>query len=315
MTKLDEKEIIKIFQQSFGNKKFVSEDVETFKLGKNLGVIKTDTLVESTDIPPKMKLSEAARKSVVACVSDFAAKGIRPLYGIISVTIPRKYSRKKVKEIADGFKDASREFGFRILGGDTNEGKELVMSVSFFGISDKIIHRNGAKIGDSIIVTGSFGNVTAGLRHILEKKKAEKKFAKKIRKAVFHPIPRLDFGVSAGRYLSSAMDSSDGLSTTLVEMAAQSKKKFVITNLPKDPKLEGFATQNRLDVTDLVFNGGEEYEIVGTVPQKNLEKIKQIAKAYKISLIEIGRVEKGRGVFLADKNMKIESGGWLHFRR
>ncbi|MBM2852450.1 MAG: thiamine-monophosphate kinase [Candidatus Nitrosotenuis sp.] len=314
MTKLDEKEIIKIFQQSFGNKKFVAEDVETFKLGKNLGVIKTDTLIESTDIPPEMKLSEAARKSVVACVSDFAAKGVRPLYCIISVSIPRKYSRAKVKEIADGFRDASREFGFRILGGDTNEGKELVLSVSFFGISDKIVHRGGAKIGDSIIVTGSFGNVTAGLRHLLERKKAEKKFAKKIKRAVFHPIPRLDFGVSAGRYLSSAMDSSDGLSTTLVEMAAKSKKKFVIANLPKDPELERFATQNGLDAVDLVFNGGEEYEIVGTVPQKNLKKIKQIAKARKISLIEIGRVEKGHGVFLADKNMRIESGGWLHFR-
>jgi thiamine-monophosphate kinase len=314
MAKLDEKEIIKIFQQSFGNKKFVSEDVETFKLGKNLGVIKTDTLVEGTDIPPQMKLSEAARKSIVACVSDFAAKGVRPLYCIISVSIPRKYSRKKIKEIADGFRDASREFGFRILGGDTNEGKELVMSVSFFGISSHIVHRRGAKIGDSVITTGPFGNVSAGLRHLLEGKRGEKKFAKKIKNSVFHPIPRLDFGVAAGRYLSSAMDSSDGLSTTLVEMAEQSKKKFVIANIPSDPELERFATLNRLDVLDLVFNGGEEYEIVATIPQRNLKKIKQIAKSHKIPLIEIGMVEKGSGVFLSDHNMKIKSGGWLHFR-
>ena len=312
MTKLDEKEIIKIFQKSVGNK--TAEDVETFRLGKNLGVIKTDTLVESTDIPPGMKLSEAARKSVVACVSDFAAKGVRPLYGIISVAIPRKYSAKKIKEIADGFSDASREFGFRILGGDTNEGKELVMSVSVFGISHDIVRRSGAKIGDSIIVTGPFGNTSAGLKLLLKKKKAEQKFARKIKNAVYHPAPRLEFGVSAGRYISSAMDSSDGLSTTLVEMASQSKKKFVITNLPKDSELEQFAAQNRLDMMDLVFNGGEEYEIVGTVPQRNLKKIRQIAKLNKIPLIEIGRVEKGCGVFLAEKNKKIKSGGWLHFR-
>ncbi|MBI5147158.1 MAG: thiamine-phosphate kinase [Thaumarchaeota archaeon] len=309
MTKLNEKEIIKIFQKSFG--RFVSEDVEIFKLGKKLGVIKTDTLVESTDIPPKMKLSDAARKSVVACVSDFASKGVLPLYCIISVTIPRKYSAKKIKEIADGFRGASREFGFKILGGDTNEGKELVLSVSFFGISDRIVHREGAKIGDSIIVTGPFGNASAGLRHVMDGKKAESKFANKIKHTVYHPMPRLGFGVSAGKYLSSAMDSSDGLSTTLVEMAAQSEKKFVISNLPMDPALEKFARQNKLDVIDLVFNGGEEYEIVGTAPQRNLKKIKQIAKSRRITLIEIGQVERGHGVFFADK--KIESGGWLHF--
>ena len=309
MTNLDEKEIIKIFQKGFA--KFVSEDVETFSLGKKIGVIKTDTLVESTDIPPKMKLSDAARKSIVACVSDFAAKGVRPSYCIISVSIPRKYSAKKIKEIADGFRNASKEFGFKILGGDTNEGKELVLSVSFFGISDKIVRRSGAKIGDSIIVTGPFGNASAGLKHVMSGKKAEPKFARKIKKTVYHPMPRLGFGVSAGRYLSSAMDSSDGLSTTLVEMATQSGKKFAINSLPMDPELEQFAKQNRLDVIDLVFNGGEEYEIVATAPQKNLKKIKQIAKSRKVSLIEIGRVEKGHGVFLADK--KIESGGWLHF--
>ena len=311
MTKLDEKEIIKIFQKSLGNK--TSEDVETFRLGKNLGVIKTDTLVESTDIPPGMKLSDAARKSVVACVSDFAAKGVWPLYGIVSVTIPRKYSAKKIKEIADGFADASKEFGFSILGGDTNEGKELVLSVSVFGVSRSIVRRGGAKIGDSIIVTGPFGNTSAGLRLLLEKKKAGPKFARKIKRSVYHPVPRLGFGILAARYLSSAMDSSDGLSTTLVEMSSQSKKKFTITNIPKEPELERFAAQNRLDVTDLVFNGGEEYEIVGTAPQVNLKKIRQIAKMNKISLIEIGVVKKGGGVFL-ENNKRIKSGGWLHFR-
>ena len=147
MTRLDEKEIIRIFQKSLGKK--TSEDVETFRLGSNLGVIKTDTLVESTDIPPGMTLHDAARKSVVACVSDFAAKGVWPLYGVVSVAMPRRYSAKKIKQVADGLRDAAREFGFSILGGDTNEGKELVMSVSVFGISQRIVRRSGAKAGDS----------------------------------------------------------------------------------------------------------------------------------------------------------------------
>ncbi|MDC0928040.1 thiamine-phosphate kinase, partial [Nitrosopumilus sp.] len=75
MIKLDENKIINIFQTKLGNKKFISEDVEIFTLGKVKIIAKTDTMVQSTDIPKKMKLSDAARKSVIACVSDFASKG------------------------------------------------------------------------------------------------------------------------------------------------------------------------------------------------------------------------------------------------
>ena len=110
MTTLDESAIIKIFQNKLGNKRFVSEDVETFSLGKNKIVAKIDTLVESTDIPKKMKLSDAARKSIVACISDFASKGIKPQYGIISVNLPKSISRSKIVEIAKGFKKACEEF-------------------------------------------------------------------------------------------------------------------------------------------------------------------------------------------------------------
>lgn len=310
MAKLDESQIIRIFQKRFGS--LVSEDVESFRLGKGLGAIKIDTLVESTDVPPGMTPAEAARKSIVACVSDFASKGVRPLYGTISVTIPRSYSEKKIKELAEGFAKSSREFGFRILGGDTNEGMEMIISVSLFGTSDKITYRNGARSGDSIIVTGPFGNSYAGLKHVMQGKKAERKFARKIKSAVYRPAPRLGFGVLAARYFSSSMDSSDGLSTTLNEMAKQSKKKFEITVLPHDSDLEKFASQNRLDIEDLILNGGEEYEIVATVPQKNLKKVKQIAKSHKIPLAEIGTVRNGGGVFYSGK--RIRPGGWLHFR-
>ena len=145
MKKLNERKIIQIFQKNMGNKKFVSEDVEFFRIGKTNCVAKIDTLVESTDIPIGMKLHDAARKSVVACVSDFASKGVKPQYGMVSITIPKKLSKKKINDIAIGLGRASREFGFRFLGGDTNEGKEIVIQVSLFGSAKKIVRRKGAK--------------------------------------------------------------------------------------------------------------------------------------------------------------------------
>ena len=94
MKKLDESEIIKKFQSVFGEKNFVSEDVESFSIGKTQVIVKVDTLVQSTDIPPQMSLKDAARKSIVACVSDFASKGVKPEFGIISVNLPSNISAK-----------------------------------------------------------------------------------------------------------------------------------------------------------------------------------------------------------------------------
>lgn len=316
MNRLDERQIIKIFQKSFLGKKFVSEDVESFKIGKGFGIIKTDTLVEGTDVPPSMNPLQIARKSIVAPVSDFASKGVRPRYCIISVSLPRNYSKSKIYQLAKGFRKAANEFGFKILGGDTNEGKELVISVTLFGLVNKFTRRSGARKGDLIVVTGTFGTASAGLEILLHGKKASAAFMRLCKKAVLTPKPRLNFGLLASRYLTSAIDSSDGLSTTLNELSKQSNKKFVITQIPKDDRLDEFARSNNLDLIDLVFNGGEEYEIVATVPPKNLGIIKKIANKKKIKLIMIGRVETGSGVFLQrnQKIIRIKDRGWSHFR-
>jgi thiamine-monophosphate kinase len=244
-------------------------------------------------------------------VSDFAAKGVRPLYGIISISLPQKISKSKIAQLAKGFRDASKEFGFKILGGDTNQAKEIVISVTLVSLASKITHRGGARAGDIIVVSGPFGYSAAGLEIVLNGKNAVPKFRKLAKDAVFQPTPRLDFGIKSSRLLSSAMDSSDGLSTCLVNMAEQSKKKFVLSRVPGANGLEEFASSNHLDFLDLAFNGGEEYEIVATVSPRNLGKLKKIARDTKTNLIEIGHVQKGSGVFLKN-NTRIENAGWSH---
>ncbi|KFM15327.1 Thiamine-monophosphate kinase protein [Marine Group I thaumarchaeote SCGC AAA799-O18] len=316
MSRLSEKKIIKIFQNKLNNGSFVPEDVELFKTGKKHFVVKVDTLVESTDIPPKAKLQDSVRKSLVSCISDFAAKGVKPVFGIVSLTIPKRYSKLNIVNLAVGVKKTAKEFQIKILGGDTNEGKELVISFSLFGFSKKIVKRNGAKINDLIICSGPFGYSKAGLSILLKNKKCLKKFETKAKRAVFRPSCRLDFGLKNKNYFSSSMDSSDGLSTTLNEMSNQSKRKFVITQLPSEKDVFVFANSNRLNVNDLVFNGGEEYEIVATVNPTHIAKIKKYAKRNKIRLYEIGYVTKGRGVFHQKngKLIRIRDEGWRHFQ-
>jgi thiamine-monophosphate kinase len=316
MTKLNENEIINIFQTKLGNKKFVSEDVEKFTLGKTKIIAKIDTMVQSTDIPQKMELSDAARKSIIACVSDFASKGVKPQYGIISINLPKSISKKEVKDIAKGFKKACEEYEISIVGGDTNEGKEIVFNICILGNSNQIITRKGANEKDVIFTTGPFGYTSVGLDILLNNKKKISTLIKKSIKTVTNPKPRLNYGLRNKKYFTSAMDSSDGLSTTLNEMSKQSKKKFIINKIPIDTNLNNYLKKQNKDLNKAVFHGGEEYEFVFTIPSKYKKIIIKNAKLLKTPIIEIGYVTFGKGVYLEDKGKKIrlKDLGWKHFK-
>jgi thiamine-monophosphate kinase len=113
------------------------------------------------------------------------------------------------------------------------------------------------------------------------------------------------------------MDSSDGLSTTLNEMAKQSKCKFVINNIPSKEDIENFSLKHKKNFEALVFHGGEEYEIVFTVSKKYKSKIIKNAALSKTPIIEVGHVTKGKGVFV-EKNKKyvlLQDLGWHHFKQ
>ena len=312
MKKLNEKEIIRIIK----NKDTISEDVEIFNLGNEQCAACVDTLVESTDIPKGSKLSDISRKSVVSSVSDFAAKGIIPKFCIISLTLPKTISKKQVQELSKGFSKACKEFRIQLLGGDTNQGTEISMHVVLFGNVKEYTKRKGAKIGDIICTTGPFGYTAAALDIILKKRKSSKAFSTKSKNLFFKPKPRLEFGHKSISYTSSSIDSSDGLSSCLIELSKQSKKKFLITKIPTNNDVKEFSEKNNTSLNRLVFDGGEEFELVFTVTPKNLKKIHALGKKNKISIFEIGHVSKGKGVFFDDGNnlFKIKDNGWQHFR-
>ena len=152
---------------------------------------------------------------------------------------------------------------------------------------------------------------------MLKNKKYSKRFGVKAKKAVFRPNCKLVFGLKNKNYFSSAMDSSDGLSTTLIEMSNQSKSKFIINKLPTEADVVDFANSNKLNIKNLVFNGGEEYEIVSTINPRHITRVKKYAKKHHIRLYEIGFVSKGTGVFYQEnkKLIRIKDGGWQHFQK
>ena len=312
MKKLNEKEIIKIIN----SKHISSEDVEIFNLGNEQCAVCVDTLVESTDIPKGSKLSDISRKSVISSLSDFAAKGAIPKFCIVSLTLPKTISKKQVEDLSKGFSNACKEFKIQLLGGDTNQGNEISIHVVLFGRARNLIKRNGARVEDVICTTGPFGYTASALEIITNKRKFVRSFSTKSKDLFFKPKPRLKFGQESINYITSSIDSSDGLSSCLNELSSQSRKKFLITKIPTNKDVREFSDKNKIDLNRLVFDGGEEFELVFTVAPKNLKRIHVLAKKNKISIFEIGRVSKGKGVFFDDGNDSfiIRDEGWQHFR-
>ena len=293
-----------------------NDDITTVKVRSRILAFSCDMFVRSTDAPKQMRLWQVARKSVVSCASDFACKGVKPLASLISLGIPRNFTREDVIELARGFSRAERELCVNIVGGDTNESKELVIDCCMVGLATKISRRSGARRGDLIITSGPFGYSSAGLKIMQKKARAKSNFSTKAKNSVLIPKVRLGFGSALANYATSAMDSSDGLAITLYELSKRSKKKFIIDCLPTTKEVREFAKTNGYDINSLVLEGGEEYEIVATLPKHNLKRVLVLARESKSRVFVIGYVDGGRGIFMKQgkKLERIEERGWEHLR-
>ncbi|MFQ6065405.1 MAG: thiamine-phosphate kinase [Candidatus Bathyarchaeia archaeon] len=286
-----------------------------------LAVLKTDMLVGKTDVPPGMSLWQAARKAVVMNVSDLAAKGVKPTAILTSIGIPRGYTRGDIQQIGRGLNAGAREYDAYILGGDTNEAADLIISCSLLGICEKqhLIRRSGAKPGDLVAVTGFFGKQAGGLRILMENLSAPPKVRKELVHAVFMPHARLKEGLALAetKAVTASIDSSDGLAWSLHEISRASNVGFIIDNLPVASEVVEFAEIHNLDPIELSLYGGEEYELVVTVKQQLWGEAERAVRRIGGSLIEIGRATEEKHLLLKSEGemIPIEARGWEHFKK
>ncbi|MEM2211086.1 MAG: thiamine-phosphate kinase [Nitrososphaerales archaeon] len=317
--RINEIEIIHILLNTLGQPKGdyskIGDDVAYFPIKDGKLVVKCDMLVRKTDVPNEMKLWQAARKSIVMCVSDFAAKGVRPLATLISIGIPREFKQNDIEELAKGFKMAKEEYSIEVIGGDTNEADDLIIDCCMFGFAERIVPRSGAKPGDVVISSGVFGYSSLGLKILLEGLEVNSSLKEKAISSILMPKARLDLGIKLSKILSASIDSSDGLAISLYEIAQQSNVSIVIDKLPTTESIIQFSSQYGIDIKDLVFYGGEEYEIVATLPKERVNEAMLIAKEMSIQLVEIGRVIEGspKVLLLSEKGLEpILRKGWVH---
>jgi len=295
------------------------DDVSAIEIGDGkVAVIKTDMLVGKTDVPPGMSLLQAARKAVVMNISDLAAKGVKPIALLASVGVPRGFTKADIEQIGKGLNAGAREYGAYILGGDTNEASDLIISCAAFGIGKKkqLMLRSGAKPGDIVAVTGAFGKTAAGLKILLQNLSASASLKKALVDTVLMPHARLKEGLALAQTgaVTASIDSSDGLAWSLHELSKASSVGFLIDNPPMAEETEKFAEKHGLNPVELCLYGGEEYELVVTVKPQLWKRAEKAASL--TSLIKIGLATREKTLILKRNGEKIpiEARGWEHFR-
>ena len=321
MKGLTETQIIRLLTNRLSGQESVpldfDDDVSAIPISsKNWIIVKTDMLVGSTDVPPGMTVQEAARKAVVATVSDFAAKGVRPQALMVSLGLPAPAEKTTVQAIARGLRQAAREYQCKIIGGDTNQADDLVIDIIGVGFANSktLIRRNRATPGDIIAVTGPFGRTSAGLRILMSRKEKDRANYPSLIKAILQPRARLTEGIilAKSHAATSSIDSSDGLAWSLHQIAKSSKVGINLHTIPFAPEAEAFAKEHRLSALDLALYGGEEYELVLTIKPKRFHELKKRIP----SLTRIGTVEKkplGVVAHIEGKRIQVKEKGWQHF--
>ena len=318
---LTEREILRGLRRHFDSSPKLplgfDDDVAAFPLSnRRMFVLKTDMLVGSTDVPPGMTLEQAARKAVVATVSDFSAKGVQPRGLLISLGLIPPVRLSTVNEIISGLEKGARQYHCRIIGGDTSETNDLVIDCIGFGFAEtrRILRRDGAKPGDVVAVTGDFGRTPAGLQLLLGKKRPWPRRFSKLVSSVLHPSAKLETGLKLAQTGSvhSSIDSSDGLAWSLHEIARLSRVNIVLETIPVAPDVKVFAREQGLVPEELALFGGEEYELVLAIKRHQFPKLRRRLP----SLQKIGNVTTGSGDVFAPfggRSRKVEPRGYEHF--
>ncbi len=298
------------------------DDISAVEIdSKQVAVLKTDMLVAQTDVPKLMSVYQAARKAIVMNVSDFASKGVQPKAALIALGLPQGVAEAEVKEIARGLDDGARQYGAYVIGGDTNQAQDLIISVMLYGTAEKskLMLRSGTQPGDILAVTGPFGKPAAGLRALLEGLKAPgEAVGERLLESVFLPKARLSEGLAlAGTgAVSASMDSSDGLAWSLHELGRLSGVGFKLDVAPIAAEATGFARGNGVDAFDLAFYGGEEYELVLTVKPQKWRVAEAAVKAVGGQLLAVGKATLNKEIIYESNGEQraIEPRGWEHFK-
>jgi thiamine-monophosphate kinase len=252
-------------------------------------------------------------------LSDIAAMGGEPVAAFLSLALPRDIPQAWVGRFARSLVSLAEKHGVALAGGDTAESPNGVLAdIIVVGIVPKgqAISRSGARPGDRIYVSGTLGGSAAALLQMRarpKKKLNPRDYARQYPRHFF-PEARLELGriLREKRWATAMIDTSDGLSTDLAHICEESGRGAEIDSSPI-PRARVGKPSREVDL-DLALHGGEDYELLFTVPPSKRVP-SQIAG---VPLTQIGVITRARGIFVRNPKgvaYELQARGWEHFRR
>jgi thiamine-monophosphate kinase len=268
-------------------------------------VLKTDAIVGGVHFFPEDAAHSVAGKALRVNLSDLAAKGARPLGFLLSLALPKDVGDEWLEEFAQGLRGDSVLFSCPLFGGDTDRTLgPITVSIAMFGAVPEgtMVRRAGAKAGDRVFVSGTIGDATLGL---MMRKGKDWNLAEEQRQHLVSryllPQPRNALAEAVRTHASAAMDISDGLVGDFSKLCRASGVAATI-DVPRIPLSDAAkaAAAAEPEAIDSVLTGGDDYEIVCTVPPAKADSFRTAARGSGVAVTEIGEIKAGEGArFLA----------------
>ena len=307
--------------------KGVGDDAAVLRYGKKCQVVTTDLLMEGIHFNLMYSpLKHLGYKAVVVNLSDVYAMNAIPKQITVSIAISNKYTLEAVEELYEGIYLACDKYQVDFVGGDTSSSLTgMAISITALGEADpdKVVYRSGAKKNDLICVTGDLGAAYLGLQ-LLEREKEvfktnpkvqpdlsgyeyilERQLKPEAQKALIESLDK------AGIVPGSMIDISDGLSSELLHICKNSNAgcKIFEDKIPVNPQTAKMANEFHMEPLVAALNGGEDYEMLFTVPLEMHEAISKIE-----NVTQIGHItNKEDGAFLIPVNgnpVELKARGW-----
>lgn len=293
-------------------------------------VLTTDFLVEGVHFDLSyMPLKHLGYKAVVVNLSDVCAMNAVPSQITVSIAISNRFPLEAVEELYKGIQAAAKFYNIDVVGGDTTSStRGLLISITAVGFANKeeIVYRSGAKDNDLLVVTGDLGAAYLGLQ-VLEREKQvfqvnpnnqpeldaytyliERQLKPEARKDIKKLLQDLEVNPT------SMIDISDGLSSEVIHLCKSSNVGCMLyeDKIPLDPQVISTCEEFNMDSTTIALSGGEDYELLFTIPQEDFPKIK--ANPH---LSIIGHMTKeSEGMHLvtrANTKIPLKARGWNSF--
>jgi thiamine-monophosphate kinase len=281
-------------------------------------VLTTDALVEGVHFERRFgSPRQLGHKALAVNLSDLAAMGAEPRHALVALSVPEDINRDFIGALFDGLDGLAREHRVSVVGGNISRSPVLTITVTAVGsVAGPAMLRSCGSPGDRLVVTGHIGSAALGLELLKGGRDPADDDESALISRHLEPTPRVAAGQALRLMATAGIDISDGLAQDAAHLAEASRcgAKINVDDLPLSPAYDRL-TEQLDDRWAPALSGGEDYELLLSIPPPMLHTAQMTANQVGTLLYDIGELVEGRDVVIveADGTERPAPQGWVHF--